>query len=173
MTLLRRAPREVYRVYDEAEFLACADHGEPFQAVAARGERRLQRVAGATMLLAVTGAVGGLVAITSLSSTAGGARRSGGLLASADAALGARSVRAQMWRAPAKAGLTARRPAPRRIVVSAPPQPETQPEPVRQPEPVPQPATSQQPVKQLGSAPATQPETPQPPAGQSEFGFER
>jgi hypothetical protein len=69
MTLLRRAPREVYRVYDEEEFFAGAGREQrPEVVTSVGGERRLHRVAGATMLLAITGAVGGLVAITSLSS---------------------------------------------------------------------------------------------------------
>lgn len=162
MTLLRRAPREVYRVYDEEQFLACAGHDEPFEAVSASGERRLQRVAGATMLVAVTGAVGGLVAITSLSSTAGGARRSSGLLAAAGAALGARTVRAQMWQTPAKAVPTVHRPAPRRMPATQPGSaPAPQPRPMPQSQPVPQPV------------PPPQPEAPPQPAGQSEFGFER
>ncbi|MGO9762050.1 MAG: hypothetical protein ACLP1Q_12410 [Solirubrobacteraceae bacterium] len=100
MTLLRRAPREVYRVYGEDEFLAYAGRDERFEvAASASGERRLHRIAGATMLLAVTGAVSGLVAITSLSSATGARRRAGnGLLADAGAFAGTRTARADVWR---------------------------------------------------------------------------
>ncbi len=78
--LLRRAPREVYRVYGEEEFFATAadERSEPTDGA---GEQRLQRVAGATVLLAAAGAVGGLIAITSLS-TAAGARPAGGRICS-------------------------------------------------------------------------------------------
>ena len=68
---------------------------------AGTGERRLHRVAGATMLLAVTGAVGGLIAIASLSAAqaraAGRARtcsRPRGSFASS------RAARAYVWREP-------------------------------------------------------------------------
>ena len=100
MTLLRRAPREVYRVYGEEEFLAYAGGDERFEAAGSgTGERRLQRVAGATMLLAAMGAVGGLVAITSLSSVAGDGRRVGaGLLAATGSLVSSRAARAHVWR---------------------------------------------------------------------------
>jgi hypothetical protein len=67
--LLRRAPREVYRVYAEDEFFACASEQladterlerVPAARAAARG-RTLRRLAGPTMLVAATGALGGLV----------------------------------------------------------------------------------------------------------------
>ncbi len=76
MTLLRRAPREVYRVYSEEEFLAdplCDKRMRELDA--ARGGRRLNRIAGMTVLVAATGAVGGLVAWTSAPSIAGSRRR--------------------------------------------------------------------------------------------------
>jgi hypothetical protein len=75
MTVLRRAPREVYRVYGEDEFLArVADHRDVEPAAPASAQRLLHRVAGTTMLLAAAGMVGGLVALTSLSSGAGSRR---------------------------------------------------------------------------------------------------
>jgi len=101
MTLLRRAPREVYRVYGEEEFFACAGGDERLE-VAASGmgeRRRLQRVAGAAMLLAAVGAVGGLIAITSLSPVAGDGRRVGaGLLAATGSLVASPAARAHVWR---------------------------------------------------------------------------
>jgi hypothetical protein len=98
MTLLRRAHREVYRVYSEDEFFACADHDERSEPAGAVGERRLQRVAGLTVLLAATGAVGGLIAITGLSASAGARRRAGaGLLAATRSFMYPRSARARVW----------------------------------------------------------------------------
>jgi hypothetical protein len=99
MTLLRRAPREVYRVYSEEEFFACVDHDERFAPTAAAGERRMHRVAGVTVLLAATGAVGGLIAITSLSPGAGARRRAGaGLLAATRSFMHSQTARAHVWR---------------------------------------------------------------------------
>ncbi|MGP0102885.1 MAG: hypothetical protein ACLPUT_14855 [Solirubrobacteraceae bacterium] len=111
MTLLRRAPREVYRVYGEEEFLACADRDERSESTTSgAGERRLHRVAGATMLLAVAGAVGGLIAITSLSAAAGARRRVGArLLAATGSFTSSRVARAHVWREPAGSGWSAQR----------------------------------------------------------------
>ncbi|HYM56246.1 MAG TPA: hypothetical protein VES97_12860 [Solirubrobacteraceae bacterium] len=93
MTLMRRAPREVYRVYDEEDFLVGADRaaipavsapagaalGEPRRAVASRSrERRLRRAAGVAMLVGAVGAAGGMTAISGLPSARGKARRGGG-----------------------------------------------------------------------------------------------
>jgi hypothetical protein len=76
MTLLRRAPREVYRVYSEEEFLADPLCDERMRKPdAAAGGRRLNRIAGATVLVAAAGAVGGLIAWTSAPSIAGSRRR--------------------------------------------------------------------------------------------------
>lgn len=76
MTLLRRAPREVYRVYSEAEFLANPLCDERMWRVdATAGVRRLNRIAGATVLVAAVGAVGALIAWTSTPSIAGSRRR--------------------------------------------------------------------------------------------------
>jgi hypothetical protein len=100
MTLLRRAPREVYRVYDEEEFLAYADGGECSQVtMSGVGGRRLHRVASATMLVAAIGAVGGLVAIVGLSSVAGDRRRVGaGLLTATGSFASSRAARIHIWR---------------------------------------------------------------------------
>jgi hypothetical protein len=99
MMLLRRAPREVYRVYGEDEFFAYTGGEERFEVGVPRiGERRLHRLAGVTMLLAATGAVGGLIAIASLSSVGDGRRVRVGLLAAAASLLPSRAARGQVWR---------------------------------------------------------------------------
>jgi hypothetical protein len=100
MMLLRRAPREVYRVYGEDEFFAYTGGEERFEIAAPRiGEQRLHRVAGVTMLLAATGAVGGLIAIASLSSVGSDGRRVRvGLLAATASLLPSRAARGQVWR---------------------------------------------------------------------------
>ncbi len=87
--LPRRAPREVYRVYDEDEFLDGAGDGEFFEPVepvepvklaepaasAGTGERRLRRLAGAAMLVGAVGTVGGAIAINISRPARGAARR--------------------------------------------------------------------------------------------------
>jgi len=63
VTSLRRAPREVYRLYDEEAFFAGADQEERRKsATTPPGGRRLRRIAGTTTLLAAMGATGGLIA---------------------------------------------------------------------------------------------------------------
>ncbi len=99
MRLLGRAPREVYRVYSEEEFFAYVDGDERSEPAGAAGERRMQRVAGVTVLLAAAGAVGGVIAITSLSATTGGRRRVGaGLLAVTRSLMSAQATRTRVWR---------------------------------------------------------------------------
>jgi hypothetical protein len=191
MTLLRRAPREVYRVYDEEEFLARTDCEASFETVAASGERRMQRVVGATTLVAITGVVGGLVVFTSLPAAAGGSRRSRGLLAAASTLASVRTARAQMWRAPAKTAVLARRPIPveakrypprqlatRGQVVRRGQRVEATPPPTGLPvvvspqaRPAPRPQTAgQSAAGQSASGPLA---ARQPAAVQPEFGFER
>jgi hypothetical protein len=65
MALLRRAPREVYRVFSESDFLAGADADEQWQPVAADagGGRRPHRFAVAAML---AGALAGVAAVLAL-----------------------------------------------------------------------------------------------------------
>ena len=111
MTVLRRAPREVYRVYGEDDFLArVAEHQEIEPTAQASAEGLLSRIAGATMLLAAAGMVGGLVALTSLSSGAGTRRRIATRLLVTGGSGGAPSRRsarvapAKVWRAAARAG---------------------------------------------------------------------
>jgi hypothetical protein len=103
MTLLRRAPREVYRVYSEDEFFAAAAPGED-QGTASppnSASHQLQRIAGVTILLAVVGVVGGIVAITSMSRVAGARRRGIGRLSAASGS----SVRARGGVAPVHTGI--------------------------------------------------------------------
>jgi hypothetical protein len=83
MKLLRRAPREVYRVYSEDEFFAdTTPHAEHVEAPSPGStERQLQRLAGATVLLVTVGVVGGMIVLTSVSTPA--SRRRGDARSSA------------------------------------------------------------------------------------------
>ncbi len=115
MTALRRAPREVYRVYGEDDFLARVAERQDIEPTAPGGaEGLLRRIAGATMLLAAAGLVGGLVALTSLSSGAGTRRRiAGGLLVAggsrgAPSRRSARVAHAEVWREATGAGWSRR-----------------------------------------------------------------
>jgi hypothetical protein len=104
MTLLRRAPREVYRVYAEDEFFASQATDETFAESSPGADRRLLRLAGGAMLLAAIGAVGGLVAITSVSSAPRvGRRRGSGLLAAAGLRGSSPLAGARVWQQPAAA----------------------------------------------------------------------
>jgi len=112
MTLLRRATREVYRVYDEEEFFVADAREEHFQAGAPdTGVRWLQRVTGATVLLAVTAAVGGVVAVAGTRPARGGRRAGASLLAATGAVV---SARARVWRAPVRSGASRRQSSPGR-----------------------------------------------------------
>ena len=96
MTLLRRRPREVYRVYTEEEYLNGAG-SEPAPALAdewpvavepARsraGERRLGRVAGMALLAGAVATVGGVVAANKPWAHRGAGRRPESLVAVARA----------------------------------------------------------------------------------------
>ncbi len=78
MTLLQRTPREVYRVFDEDEFLMRgADQLCNAPATPITAERRLRRIAGTTVLLAAAGAVGGLLTVAGVFSVSGARRRTG------------------------------------------------------------------------------------------------
>jgi hypothetical protein len=104
MTLLRRAPREVYRVYAEDDFFAGPALDEGFDRRNAGADRRLPRLAGGAMLLAAVGAVGGLLAIAGASSGSRAGRRVGsGLLAAANSLGSSRPAGAHVWRQPASA----------------------------------------------------------------------
>jgi hypothetical protein len=120
MTVLRRAPREVYRVYGEQEFLDGVDHAEaPLRRSQAgycrratrppagswTGERRLRRVTGAALLLGAVGAVGALSAFSGAPSTKGRGRGLGGSLRASIGPLAGTHVRragqvsqARIWR---------------------------------------------------------------------------
>lgn len=93
MTLLRRRPREVYRVFTEEEYLNGAElefdlgaGGEhPATVEPARRSSdtpRLRRAAGVTMLVGAIGAVGGVVALNGAWAHRGAGRRTGHLVAS-------------------------------------------------------------------------------------------
>jgi hypothetical protein len=78
MTLLQRTPREVYRVFDEDEFLARgAGQLGNVPATPVTAERRLRRIAGTTVLVAAAGAVGGLLTVAGVFSVSGARRRTG------------------------------------------------------------------------------------------------
>jgi hypothetical protein len=79
MRFPRRAPREVYRVFDEDEYLAGATWEPDRKSVAVRRstELRWPRILSAAILIGTTGAVGGLVLLSSLSHPRGSGRRSG------------------------------------------------------------------------------------------------
>jgi hypothetical protein len=88
MTLLRRRPREVYRVYSEEEYLGGA--GTQLGGIAGwhaaepeLAAHRLRRAAGVAMLAGVLGAVGGLVCLNLAWTHGGGATGRGSLLAAA------------------------------------------------------------------------------------------
>ncbi len=85
MTLLQRTPREVYRVFDEDQFLArgAGQLGESPATLLAT-ERRLRRIAGTTALVAAAGAVGGLLTVAGLFSVSGARRRTGVRLSASD-----------------------------------------------------------------------------------------
>jgi len=69
MTLLRGAPREVYRVYDEQSFLEGVEREErPERAPVGTGANGARRLAGAAMVCGAVGAVGGLLAVNGLPS---------------------------------------------------------------------------------------------------------
>jgi hypothetical protein len=99
MTLMRRAPREVYRVFSEEEFFERAAADEPQAQAAAGAEHRL-RVLGAGTLLAVVGTVGGLVAIAALTPAMRSGRRTGGLLTATGSFAASRVHATRLWREP-------------------------------------------------------------------------
>lgn len=78
ITLPRRAPREVYRVYTENDYLEGVDGPLLEPVFPADAQHRLRRVAGAAMLVGAFGAVGGVLALNSPSPSGSTARRRGG-----------------------------------------------------------------------------------------------
>jgi hypothetical protein len=76
MTLLTRRPREVYRVFEEDEFLAADTHelaATPAAPVAS--QRRVRRTAAAAALVAATSALAGLLAIAEMLPVSSNRRR--------------------------------------------------------------------------------------------------
>jgi hypothetical protein len=167
MTLLRRAPREVYRLYSEDEFLGGAVVDRRLDAPTAGGEHRLRRVAGATMLLAAVGAVGGLVALSESSPATRSGRRAGaGLLALAGSLGSSRAAPARPARVPPRPPAVRRSRTGARLDVSAP-RPATAPASSD----VTTPAISEHMIASASPGPGAALGQPHP--RQSEFGFER
>jgi hypothetical protein len=97
--LMRRAPREVYRVYDAEEFLADVGVDAPVdEAPQFAGDRRLHQIVGAMMLVAVLGALGALLAIIGLSSIGSGRRVRSSSLATAGSTTASRVARVHLQR---------------------------------------------------------------------------
>jgi hypothetical protein len=98
MRFSRRAPREVYRVYGEQEFLTASELGGAVQLrEPGRGAHWPARAVGVTALLAATSAVGGLIALAGPWS-AGARRREAGDRRAAVGRLGSGSrARTQVW----------------------------------------------------------------------------
>jgi hypothetical protein len=119
MTLLRRAPREVYRVYSEDEFLSdplCDERMGKLDAAASA--RRLNRIAGATVLVAAAGAVGGLIASTITPSIAGNRRLERQRAQPAVASIGRTPAsRPRVWRAQEGGARSAHVPSSRHTVI--------------------------------------------------------
>jgi hypothetical protein len=105
MMPLSRAPRQVYRVFDEQEFLA-EDWVDALQTACPEGaerpgsERRHRRLVGAAMLCSAVSAVGGLVVVNCLSSVTGSRRSLDRSLRTVAEAIGpARVLPTHVWRA--------------------------------------------------------------------------
>jgi hypothetical protein len=75
ITLPRRAPREVYRVYTENDYLAGVDGPLLESLFPADAQHRLRRVASAAMLVGAFGAVGVVLVLNSSSPSASAVRR--------------------------------------------------------------------------------------------------
>jgi hypothetical protein len=86
MTSLRARPREIYRVYDEHEFLEGVLGSELSQPIApGPPERRLRRLAGTATLVGTVGTVSGVIAVNTLLAPSGaGPRARGSVHAAAD-----------------------------------------------------------------------------------------
>jgi hypothetical protein len=98
VTLLRRASREVYRVYSETEFFDGAADIELLAPSRAGGEWRLRRLAGAAVLV---GAMGGTVVLASSHPTRSPGRRAGNDTRALARALLATRAHAQLTRSSA------------------------------------------------------------------------
>ncbi len=95
MTRLRRAPREVYRVYSEDEFFACAADENPTES--ATGVERRRRVVGVASLLAAIAAAGGLIAIAAPTPAMRSGGKAPGPLAATGSPTASRLQSARVW----------------------------------------------------------------------------
>jgi len=111
MRLPRRAPREVYRLFDEDEYLAGATWEPDVDAVTARSlkDSLWPRIVSAAILLGTTGAVGGLVLLNSLTHLRGSGRRAGPRISSAAGPAASTTVSAEQNDAYSHHGTTTRR----------------------------------------------------------------
>jgi hypothetical protein len=106
MMHVRRAPREVYRVYSEDEFfggdelLSGGVADERRVRSAAGADQRWHTVAGVTIVAAALGAIGGVVALTWVApAPRGGRRATAGLLLAAAGSLGPSNLAGtRVWR---------------------------------------------------------------------------
>jgi hypothetical protein len=122
MMRVRRAPREVYRVYSEEEFfggdelLAGGVADERRVGSAGGGDQRWHTAAGVTIAAAAIGAIGGAVVLTWVASAPrDGRRATAGLLAAAGSLAPSHLAGTHVWRGPSNAegprprGVTMRR----------------------------------------------------------------
>ena len=170
MMRVRRAPREVYRVYSEEEFfegdeLLAGGVADEHDVRSARGaDQRWHTAAGVTIAAAAIGAIGGVVALTWVASAPrGGRRATAGLLAAAGSLAPSHLAGTHEWRRHSDAeGPRPRGVSMRRIAAAKPRR------------------RAGTPVRAVGSRRSpvpgpSAPAQPQPPAhaAASEFGFER
>ncbi len=109
---VRRAPREVYRVYSEDEFFGEETlAGEAVEgchvAPVGGGDTRWHAAAGATIAAAAIGAIGGLIALTWSAPAPRGGRRV--LFAAAGSLSSSHLAGVQVWRVPSRAESQRRR----------------------------------------------------------------
>jgi hypothetical protein len=122
MMRVRRAPREVYRVYSEEEFfggdelIAGGVADERDVSSAGGADQRWHTAAGVTIAAAAIGAIGGVVALTwGASAPRDGRRATTGLLAAAGSLAPSHLAGTHVWRGPSNAedprprGVTMRR----------------------------------------------------------------
>jgi hypothetical protein len=126
MMRVRRAPREVYRVYSEDEFfgedelLAGGVTDERHVRSAGGADQRWHTAAGVTIAAAAIGAIGGVVALTWVASAPrGGRRATAGLLAAASSLAPSHLAGTHVWRGPSNAeGARPREMTVRRVAVA-------------------------------------------------------
>jgi hypothetical protein len=127
MMRVRRAPREVYRVYSEEEFfggdelLAGGVADECRVGSAGGADQRWHTAAGVTIAAAAIGAIGGAVALTWVASAPRDGRRTAGLLAAASSLAPSHLAGTHVWRGPSNSeGPRPRGVAMRRIAAAKP-----------------------------------------------------